>query len=215
MFWIFKKRDDKKEIETLKVAVQTGFNSAKQDIGKITSWIKHLDAKTIKANEGVLDLRQEISSLKEEVEGLKNILSILADKQSFKQRQPLFNKQTGDVDVLNTVQTAVQTDFLNRLSTTERAIVYVLLNSGDMKLSHEDLASILGKRKATIRGQINSIKQKSEGLISESIGENSKKRVYIPDNIREILLKKRKVRDKIGRTNDNFKLNSEDHEENI
>ena len=34
------------------------------------------------------------------------------------------------------------------------------------------------------------------GLIEEIVGENNKKRVYIPDKIKELLLKKGKVRTK-------------------
>jgi len=67
------------------------------------------------------------------------------------------------------------------------------LNS-DLKLSYEDLAAMLGKRKSTIRGQVNSIRQKSEGLIEEIVGENNKKRVFIPEKNKEILLKTRKVK---------------------
>ena len=124
---------------------------------------------------------------------MKNVLSIVGKGGVFKQSQTVFSKQTPSVDVLNTVQTGVQTVFLDHLSTTERAIVFVLLNS-DMKLSYEDLAAMLGKRRATIRGQINSIKQKSEGLIEEIIGENNKKRVYIPEKVKETLLKAQKPR---------------------
>jgi hypothetical protein len=43
---------------------------------------------------------------------------------------------------------------------------------GEMKLSYEDLALMLGKEKSTIRGQINTIKQKSEGLIEEITEKN-------------------------------------------
>jgi len=109
----------------------------------------------------------------------------------FKQAPTVFNKQTVFKGVLNSVQTGVQTAFLDKLSTTERAIVFVLLNS-DMKLSYADLAAMLGKRKATVRGQVNSIRQKSEGLIQEIISENNKKRVFIPEKIKNILLKTQK-----------------------
>jgi predicted transcriptional regulator len=100
----------------------------------------------------------------------------------------VFNKQTTFKGVSNSVQTGVQTVYLDNLSTTERAIIFVLLNS-DMKLSYEDLAAMLGKTKATVRGQINSIKQKSEGLIEEIIGENNKKRVFVPEQTKNLLLK--------------------------
>ena len=62
------------------------------------------------------------------------------------------------------------------------------------RLGYDDLSAILGKEKSTIRGQINAIKSKSEGLIEESIEKNGKKRVFIPDEIKEKMLKKQKVR---------------------
>jgi len=52
----------------------------------------------------------------------------------------------------------------------------------------------LGKEKSTIRGQINAIRQKSEGLIHETNEKNNKKRLFIPEIMREKLLKKAKVR---------------------
>ena len=66
--------------------------------------------------------------------------------------------------------------------------------NSEMKLSYEDLALMLGKERATIRGQINAIKQKNEGLIEEIVEKNGKKRVFIPQEIREKMLKKAKVR---------------------
>jgi len=193
MFGFFKKKAEKEELEQLKQGVQTGFNSVKDDMGKFTKWIKHLDATDSELNEDILALQEDLSTVKEELENVKNVLSILGESGSFKQRQTVFNKQTPFKSVLNSVQTGVQTVFLENLSATERAIVFVLLNS-DMKLSYEDLAAILGKTKTTIRGQVNSIKQKSEGLIEESVGGNNKKRVYIPEKVRDILLKKEKVK---------------------
>jgi hypothetical protein len=202
MFGFFSKKEEKREIEQLKQAVQTGFNTVKQDVGNMTTWIKHLNSEDIKLKEDIFNLRAEISSIKEELENVKNIVSIIGDKPVFKQRQTLFNKQTADEGVLNTVQTAVQTAFLDNLSATERAIIFVLLNS-EMKLSYEDLAAMLGKTKATVRGQINVIKQKSEGLIEEIIGENNKKRVYIPEKVKDYLLKTKKIKEKPKKKFDN------------
>ena len=200
MFGFFSKRAEKEEVEQLKQAVQTGFNSVKQDINSVGSWIKHLDGEDSKIKEEIFDLRSEIATMKEELENVKNILSIIGEKPMFKQRQTVFNKQTGVGGVLNSVQTPVQTvffdKFLENLTATERAIIFVLLNS-DMKLSYEDLAAMLGKTKATIRGQINVIKQKSEGLIEEVIGENNKKIVYIPEKAKNILLKSKKIKERV------------------
>ena len=63
-----------------------------------------------------------------------------------------------------------------------------------MKLSYDDIGAIMGKERSTIRTQINGIKQKSENIIKEMIEKNGKKRVFIPEEIKEKLLKKSKVR---------------------
>jgi predicted transcriptional regulator len=191
MVWFFSKKAEKKDLEELKQAVQTGFNSVKQDFGNTSTWIKHLKTNDDGLKDDISELNEELASMREELESMKNVLSIVGKGGVFKQSQTVFNKQTPFKGVLNTVQTGVQTVFLDNLSTTERAIIFVLLNA-DMKLSYEDLASMLGKRKATIRGQVNSIKQKSEGLIEEIISENNKKRVYIPENMKNSLLKAQK-----------------------
>jgi len=200
MFGFFTKKAEKREVEQLKQAVQTGFNSSKQDINSLGTWVKHLDTEDSKLKDDIFDLHEELASVKEELESLKNILSIVGERPVFKQRQTVFSKQTAVSSVLNGVQTAVQTTFLDNLSTTERAIIFVLLNS-DMKLSYEDLAAMLGKDKATVRGQINNIRQKNEGLIEEIIGENNKKRVYIPEKVKEILLKSKKIKDRAKKRN--------------
>ena len=193
MFGFFSKKVEKREFEQLKQAVQTGFNSAKQDANSLNSWVRHLKEEENGLKNQVLDISEEIASMKEELESLKNVIAIVGERPVFKQKQTVFGKQTAFKGVLNSVQTAVQTAFLDNLTATERAIVFVLLNS-DMKLSYEDLAAMLGKDRTTIRGQINAIRQKSEGLIEEIVGENNKKRVFIPEKAKEILLKTRRVR---------------------
>jgi predicted transcriptional regulator len=197
MFGWFKKKAVKEDVEKIENAVQTGFNNVKQDISNITEWIKHLDSKDSEQEDEISEIKEEISTIKYELGEIKNMLEILGNDGLFKQRQTVFNKQTAVQGVQTAVQTPVQTvelsNFLNNLSVTERALIWVLLNS-DMKLSYDDLSAMLGKDKATIRGQINSIKQKSESLIQEQIGKNNKKRYYISEKIKQTLLKSRKVR---------------------
>jgi hypothetical protein len=195
--WLFKKKDKNEEVERLRVAVQTGFGSAKQDISNISAWIKHLKYKDEQQDDEISDIYEELSNIKSEIESVKNMIDILGNKKLFKQPPAVFGKQTGVEAVQTAVQTAVQgrflDNFLDNLSITERAIVWVLLNS-DLKLSYDDLAAMLGKERATIRGQLNAIKQKSEGLVAEQIEGNNKKRFFIPEKVRGILLKKVKVR---------------------
>ena len=193
MFNFFTKKAEKQELEQLKQAVQTGFDNAKQDINKLGVWVKHLNTADSSIKYEISELQEELSKVKSELQEVKNLLALVNERPVFKQRQTMFSKQTNVLPVLNDVQTDVQTAYLDNLSITERAIIFVLLNS-DMKLSYEDIAAMLGKDKATIRGQINTIRQKSEGIIEEVIGENNKKRVYIPEKIKEVLLRSKKAK---------------------
>src|SRR3989344_4794545 len=186
--WLF---NTKKEAESVKEETKKGFESVKKDIQSVSGWIKHLDSeRQIHKNELEV-IKEDLSSIREEIEGIKNMVSMLGNLRpvgGFKTPRQLSNKQTA----VEAVQTAVQTPKLEQFSLTERALLWILLNS-DMKFSYEDLAAVLGKEKSTIRSQINGIKQKSE-IIEEVVEKNGKKRVYIPDNIKEIMLKKSKVK---------------------
>ena len=195
--WLF---FGKKEILNKDSEVKRGFDSVKKDINSLGKWVEHLNNKDSGIENEIFDIKEQITSIKDEMEGIKNIVDTI-DKELFKQ---LFKtdgaknvKQTDVQGVCLGVQTPVQTGvygIFNNFSTMERAIVWALLNT-DLKLRYEDLAAMLGKSRATIRGQINSIKQKNESLIQEIIEKNGKKRVFIEENIKEKILKGVKVRE--------------------
>ena len=191
--WLF---GNKKEVERVERETKQGFDKVREDILNISKWIKHLDDKNKSHKNEISEIKENLSSIEIEIEGLKNMISLIGSggfKQSFKTAKQVFNKQTAVVPVQTAVQTAVQTPNLSQFSISEKAIIWLLLNS-DMKLSYEDIAAMTGKEKTTIRGQINNIKQKSEDLIEESVERSGKKRVYIPEEIREKMLKRGKVR---------------------
>jgi hypothetical protein len=195
----------KKEIEDIKEETKKSFEGVKKDIISVSGWIKHLDSEKNLQKKEIEDIKEILSTIKNEIEGMKNVLSIMNElkpKQVFKTPKQVFNKQTGVYAVQTGVQTGVQTPNFNQFSITERAILWILLNS-DIKLSYDDLAAMLGKERSTIRGQINAIKQKSESLIQEEIEKNGKKRVFIPEEIKEKMLKKTKVRVKKEKNNKN------------
>jgi len=199
LFW-GKKRDDSE----LKEDIKQSFNSVKQDIKKAADWITHLNTRSNKHEDDVSELNERLSSMENDLAEIKTFISFFdsrVSKQLFKQQRTGVHKQTAVQGVQTAVQTgvygvqtAVQSSFLGNLSVMERAIVWVLLNAQDnMKLSYEDIATILNKEKATIRGQINAIKQKSEGTIEEVVEGNGKKRYYINDELKELLLHKIKA----------------------
>jgi len=186
----------KKEVYKIKEETKKSFEFVKKDIAAVTGWIKHLDSEKNLHKKELNEIREILSSIEIEIEGLKNVLPIINNlntKQLFKTNRLLFKKQTPVLAVQTGVQTGVQTPKLDQFSVTERAILWILLNS-DMKLSYDDLAAVLGKERPTIRGQINSIKQKSEDLIKEIVEKNGKKRMYIPEEIKVKMIKKSKVK---------------------
>lgn len=190
----------KKRVDEFDEKTQEGFSSVKKDMDSVGKWIKHLDTKNKQVLDTVFALRQDLSSVMSELESLREGIDLTLNSQQNKRvfkKLPVLDKQTGVQDVQKTVQTAVQTDNIHRilkgLSGNERLIVFTIMNS-DMKLSYEDLALLLGKERSTVRGQINSIKQKSEGLIREITEKNGKKRVFVPEEIREKMAKYAKVR---------------------
>lgn len=208
MFGFFKR---KKEVEKLKEEVRQSFDSVKEDFGKVGKWIEHLDDKQGNHEDELFNLKDELSSIKSDLEEIKDFISFFGPQLSkglSKQATTPDYKQAGVEVVQTPVQTAVQTGILDSLTVMERAIVWALINS-DMKLSYEDLSAVLGKGKSTIRGQINTIKQKSEGLIEESRESNGKKRLYIPDKIKQLIVKSVKVRVKNNQKTKKAKKNQE------
>jgi len=193
MFGFFRR---KKEVEELREELRESFNHVKVDFNKVAEWIKHLDGKDRSREQDLQDLKEQVSLVKNDILEIKDFIMVFGTqgtKGSFKQPPRLFNKQAEAAAVQTPVQTAVQTDFLDKMTVMERAIVWALLNS-DMKLSYEDLAALLGKDKSTIRGQINTLKQKAGEIIQETREINGKKRLYIPSHVQSKLLKSVKVR---------------------
>ena len=193
MFGWFNK---KKSIRGIKEETKKGFDSVKKDINSIGEWINHLNLEQENNKQEIEEIKGYLSTISEDLEGLKNILSVMNDlkpKQLFKTAKTNSTKQTAVYAVQTGVQTGVQTPNLDNFSITERAILWILLNS-DMKLSYDDLSAVLGKSRSTIRGQINTMQAKNEGLIEEITEKNGKKRMFIPEKLKEKLLKKAKVR---------------------
>jgi len=193
--WLFKNRYKQLEEKT-----QNGFNSVKKDMDVVGKWVKHLDTQDKQLFDVINEIKRDLSSIREEIDGVREGVDLAVEESKNKQvlkKTPVYDKQTGVYAVENAVQTGVQTgnfyNILKSLSGNERLLVFTILNS-EMKLSYEDLALLVGKEKSTVRGQINAIKQKCEGLIEEISEKNGKKRVYLPLEVREKLQKYAKVR---------------------
>lgn len=186
----------KKRIENLKKEIQDSFISVKNDFGKVGEWITHIDGKHASHASEIDSLKNQLLSIQNDLLELKDFISFFnpqLSKGSFKQSQKHNTKQTTSSGVQTDVQTDVQTGILDNLTVMERALIWTMLNS-DMKLSYEDIAALLGKDKSTIRGQINTIKQKNSELIMESLELNGKKRLFIPENIKSQIIKNIKVK---------------------
>ena len=194
--WLF----STKKVKKLEEESKKSFSEVKKDMDVVGKWIKHLDGRDKQLFDVVFSIKEELSSIRGDIEGLReglNVVELGAENKQLFKKLPVLDKQTGVEDVQNAVQTAVQTgnyfDILKNLSGNERLLIMTIMNN-DMKLSYEDLALLLGKERSTIRGQINAIKQKNDGLIEEIVEKSGKKRVFIPGEIKEKLAKYAKVR---------------------
>ena len=191
-WWLF----GKKEVSRVETETKKSFESVRTDIDNISGWIKHLGSEKNVHKTEIQSIKERLSTVENSVEELKNMVSVLGNLRpqgGFRVFKQLSNKQTAVEAVQTAVQTAVYTPNLDQFSVTERAMIWILLNT-DMRLSYDDLAAMLGKEKSTVRSQINGIKAKNTDIIEEIVEKNGKKRVFIPENIKEILLKKSKVR---------------------
>ena len=196
--WFGKNKEDK-----FKDEIASSFDSVREDIDKISGWIGHLNTHRGKHDERFKQLFEEILKIKADVDDIKNFISFFETSKYgkvFKQQRAPVYKQTAVGGVQTRVQTGVQTsvfnNFLKNLSASERTIVWIILNS-ELKLSCDDISALLGKNKATVRGQLNSIKSKSDDLVMEQIENNGKKRYYIDPKIKESLIRQMKNRARI------------------
>ena len=208
MFGLFQKKRENIDLDSLKNDLKNSFEAVKEDFNKVGKWISHFDEKhqghennISEVNNNLSILKNDLEMLKEEMEEIKNAISFVEPRvypQPFKQQPTAVYKHTAVEAVQTPVQTAVQTANFKNFPVSERAILWILLNS-EQSLSFEDISVLLGKDKSTVRGQINALRQKSEGLIEEQIEKNGKKRLYIPEKMKQNLLKTVKVSVKKGK----------------
>ena len=201
MFGLFR---SSKKIKKLENETRNSFSEVRKDFEGVGKWVKHLNNNDKQLFDLISELKRELASIEDEFNGLKEAVSLMNLSQEHKQvfkKTAVLPEQEGVYAVVEPVQTPVQTgnfhDILKGLTSNERLIVFTMMNT-DLKLSYEDLARLLGKERATIRGQINSIKQKSDSLVQELTEPNGKKRVFVSEEVRNKLEKYAKVRVKEG-----------------
>ena len=192
--WLFgKKRGEKFEEE-----VRHSFANVKRDIHKVSKWLSHFHDKHKSHEQGFSEVNKRLEKVEGDLEDVKNFVEFFVAETSIGPFKSPFKRlskrvqtpvQTGAVQtpVQTAVQTGIQTSTLKGLTMMERVVLVVLLNS-KQKLSYDDVAVLVGKDKSTVRGQINNIKQKSEGLISEITEPSGRKRFFIEEKIKERIM---------------------------
>ncbi|MBL7101023.1 MAG: hypothetical protein ISS23_03660 [Nanoarchaeota archaeon] len=198
MFRFFKKRKKDEEIEekffNLHNSLHNSFSNIRKDMGSIGKWVSHLKNNHDNHNKKVELLDQRVKNIEEALKDLTGVwtrvqtavqtegLSKQTQTDSRPNSCPSVSKQEKSSEKLTIVER------LKKLTLMERAIVWTLLNT-DLKLSYDDISITLGKDQSTLRGQINNIKVKSEGLIEEHMDKDGKKRFYINEKEKIRILK--------------------------
>ncbi|MBI2671028.1 hypothetical protein HYX18_03565 [Candidatus Woesearchaeota archaeon] len=202
-FW---KKEDKldKKFKVLHNNLSASFSNIKKDMENFSKWVMHLEKHRTHHHSKIGDIEKKVYFLEKMLEDIKigqtfvRLPDVSKHGQTFvRLKQTAVGVQTG-VDVVQTpVQTAIQTfkpigtselkEILRNLTVMERAVLWTLLNT-DLKMSYDDLAVLLGKDKSTLRGQITNIKRKSDDLIKEFIENNGKKRFFVDENIKKMMI---------------------------
>src|SRR3989344_5072239 len=113
MFWFF---GGKREIEKLQEDTRRGFDAVKKDVASVGGWIKHLESERNLHDREIRDIKESLSTIEKDLEGLKNVVSMMNELKVsglFKTAKQVFNKQMGVYAVQTGVQTAVQTPKLD------------------------------------------------------------------------------------------------------
>lgn len=183
-FWFFRKKENKinERFFEFNEKIDCSFSNVKNDIENIGKWINHFHDKHKGHESEFENIKFRVGNVEKTVEDIWTAVQTAVQTGRLS-KQPQTDSRPKQMSVQENLQN------LRNLTVTERAVVWVLLNT-DLKMSYEDLCMILGKDKSTLRGQINNIKQKSESLIEEYVERNGKKRFYIDEKLKnEILLK--------------------------
>ena len=109
MFWW----SSKSKVKELEEKTEKSFSAVKKDMDAVGKWVKHLDSNDKQLFDVVFSLKQDISTLNEEIAAMREGIELAVEEQRNKQvfkRLPVLGKQTSVEDVQKTVQTAVQTD---------------------------------------------------------------------------------------------------------
>ena len=206
LFDLFKKEDKfDKKFKSLHKNMGASFSNIKNDMEHFSKWVTHLENHRSNHHSRIEKLEKKIDFLERALEEIKEgqtfvqTPSLSKHKQTaVRFKQTAVRVQTGVYAEQTAVQTAVQTpqqleineltETLRSLTVMERAVLWTLLNT-DLKMSYDDLSVLLGKDKSTLRGQINNIKRKSESLITEFTEINGKKRFFVDEEIRKMVLR--------------------------
>lgn len=203
VWWLFNKKKGEeleKKLVTLHSSLEQSFLNIRRDLHGVGDWISHFKNKHDDHDEKLKWLDKRVKDIEGTVNELRSVwtsvqtpvqtatLSKQIQTDSCPNTCPSVSKH------LSKQQKKIETiNQLKNLTMMERALVWVLLNT-DLKLSYEDLSIALGKDQSTLRGQINSVKNKSGGLIRETSEREGKKRFFVDEKVKNEILKGSKRR---------------------
>jgi len=188
--WLFGKKKEaiEERFVNLHNSLDSSFKNIKNDMSDVSKWLSHFREKHSDHNQKFDVINYRVERIEEAIEGMQDVwtrvqtavqtggLSKQAQTDSRPNSRPKVSKQVETLEVLR------------NLTMMERAVVWALLNT-DLKLSYEDLSVALGKDKSTLRGQINSLKTKSDSLIEEHTENDGKKRFFISEKKKSEILR--------------------------
>jgi len=189
MFWFFKnkKEDYGSKINSLDNLVKASFSNVKEDMTKVSNWIKYFKTNEIKQNSDIKELNEKIERLISEVSSFKGLYekapertierSIVHERvQSFKRSNQSFMN--------------VQSSLKGRLTPAQKRIISILTVS-EIPLEYETIAKELKLNVITVRRHINDIKRIGFGIKEKMSMGNGRKVFYIEKELKKSILSKK------------------------
>ena len=194
MFWFFKnkKEDYDSKINSLDNLVKTSFSNVKDDMTKVSNWIKFFKTNEIKQDDQIKELNNKLERLISEVSSLKVLYEKAPEPERSIERssRSIVHERVQSFNRSNQSFMNVQSSFKEALTPSQKRIISILTVS-EVPLEYETIAKELKLNIITVRRHINDIKRVGFGIKEKMSIERGRKVFYIEKELKKSILSKK------------------------
>ena len=194
MFWFFKnkKEDYDSKINSLDNLVKTSFSNVKDDMTKVSNWIKFFKTNEIKQDDQIKELNNKLERLISEVSSLKVLYEKAPEPERSIERssRSIVHERVQSFNRSNQSFMNVQSSLKGSFTPAQKKIISVLTVS-DIPLEYENIAKELKLNIITVRRHINDIKRIGFDIKEKVSVDNGRKVFYLEKELKKSILSKK------------------------